>query len=72
MARLFAQYPQAVARSLEIAGRIRFDLEELRYEYPDEPVPPGKTPQDYLQGADLAARHPALSRRRAGRRCARS
>ena len=49
MARLFAHYPQAVARSLEIAGRIRFDLDELRYEYPDEPVPPGKTPQDYLQ-----------------------
>ncbi len=49
MARLFAQYPQVIARSLEIAGRIQFDLEELRYEYPDEPVPPGKTPQDYLQ-----------------------
>ena len=49
MARLFARYPQAVARSLEIAERIRFDLEELRYEYPDEPVPPGKTPQAYLE-----------------------
>ena len=59
MARLFAQYPQAVARSLEIAGRIQFDLEELRYEYPDEPVPPGKTPQDYLQELTWthAARH---------------
>jgi len=48
MARLFAQYPQAIARSLEIAGRIRFNLDELRYEYPDEPVPAGKTPQTYL------------------------
>ena len=59
MARLFAPYPQAVARSLEIAGRIQFDLEELRYEYPDEPVPPGKTPQDYLQELTWAhaARH---------------
>ena len=27
----------------------RFSLEELRYEYPDEPVPPGKTPQAYLE-----------------------
>ena len=48
MARLFAQYPQAIARSLEIVKRIHFNLEELRYEYPDEPVPPGKTPQAYL------------------------
>jgi error-prone DNA polymerase len=49
MARLFAQYPAAVARTLEIAGRITFNLEELRYEYPEEPVPPGKTPQGYLE-----------------------
>jgi error-prone DNA polymerase len=49
MARLFADYPQAVARTAEIAQRIAFDLSELRYEYPDEPVPPGKTPQAYLE-----------------------
>jgi error-prone DNA polymerase len=49
MARLFADYPQAVARTAEIAQRITFDLKELRYEYPDEPVPPGKTPQAYLE-----------------------
>jgi error-prone DNA polymerase len=49
MARLFRNYPKAVARSLEIVARISFDLEELRYEYPDEPVPPGKTPQAYLE-----------------------
>src|SRR5262249_13690080 len=49
MARLFAAYPQAVARSLEIVARVRFNLDELRYEYPDEPVPPGKTRQAYLE-----------------------
>ena len=49
MARLFADYPQAVARSLEIASRVEFNLKALRYEYPDEPVPPGKTPQAYLE-----------------------
>ena len=49
MARLFTDYPKAVARSIEIAQRITFDLQELRYEYPDEPVPPGKTPQAYLE-----------------------
>ena len=56
MARLFAHYPQAVARTLEIADRITFSLDELRYEYPDEPVPPGKTPQALSRGADLGAR----------------
>jgi len=55
MARLFAHYPQAVARSLEIAGRIGFSLEALRYEYPEEPVPPGKTPQAHLE--ELAWAH---------------
>ncbi|HEY2179173.1 MAG TPA: error-prone DNA polymerase [Caulobacteraceae bacterium] len=52
MARLFARWPEAVARTFEIAGRIGFDLGELKYEYPDEPVPPGKTAMGHL--ADLA------------------
>jgi len=43
MARLFSRWPEAVERSLDIAGRIGFDLGQLRYEYPDEPVPPGST-----------------------------
>ncbi|MCW5746721.1 MAG: error-prone DNA polymerase [Alphaproteobacteria bacterium] len=49
MARLFARHPEAVARSLSIASRVRFSLDELRYEYPDEPVPPGQTPQQHLE-----------------------
>jgi error-prone DNA polymerase len=52
MARLFAPWPAAVARTLEVAGRIDFDLSQLRYEYPDEPVPPGKTAIAHL--TDLA------------------
>ncbi|MGZ3375364.1 MAG: error-prone DNA polymerase [Phenylobacterium sp.] len=52
MARLFAKFPGAVERSAEIAGRIGFDLSELSYEYPDEPVPPGKTAIQHLR--DLA------------------
>ena len=43
MARLFAKFPGAVERSVEIAERIGFDLSELSYEYPDEPVPKGQT-----------------------------
>ncbi len=54
MARLFARWPAAVARTVEVADRIGFDLSQLKYEYPDEPVPPGKTPIAHL--TDLAWR----------------
>src|SRR4029078_7627713 len=47
--RLVTAYQKAVARSMEIVERVTFNLEELRYEYPDEPVPAGKTPQGYLE-----------------------
>ncbi|MBU2135151.1 MAG: error-prone DNA polymerase, partial [Alphaproteobacteria bacterium] len=49
MARLFARFPKALAQSTLVAGLIDFDLSELRYEYPDEPVPPGKTPIAHLR-----------------------
>jgi error-prone DNA polymerase len=52
MARLFAGFPDAVARTVEIAEACRFSLGDLKYEYPDEPVPPGKTAQQHLE--DLA------------------
>ncbi|MBV9376041.1 MAG: PHP domain-containing protein, partial [Alphaproteobacteria bacterium] len=48
MARLFRGREAAVERSLEIVGRCRFNLDELRYEYPEEPVPEGMTPQQRL------------------------
>ena len=48
MARLFARYPDAIARTVEIADRCRFSLDELRYEYPVDPVPEGCTPQQEL------------------------
>jgi error-prone DNA polymerase len=49
MARLFTRFPGAVERSLEIVERIEFDLGQLKYEYPDEPVPPGKTAIQHLR-----------------------
>ena len=49
MARLFARFPGVVERSVEIAERIEFDLGQLRYEYPDEPVPPGDTAIHHLR-----------------------
>lgn len=51
MARLFAGHEAALDRTLDIVEACRFSLDELKYEYPDEPVPPGKTPQQHL--ADL-------------------
>src|SRR5205085_11713783 len=48
MARLFRGHEDAVERSLEIVERCRFSLDELRYEYPEEPVPHGMTPQQRL------------------------
>ncbi len=51
MARLFQKFPQAIARTIAIAKACRFSLSQLEYQYPDEPVPPGKTAQQHL--ADL-------------------
>ena len=48
MAVLFARYPEALQRTLEIAGQTTFSLDELRYEYPEELAPPGQTPMEYL------------------------
>src|SRR5712692_7901165 len=48
MARLFRGHEDAVERSLEIVERCRFSLDELRYEYPEEPVPEGRTAQQRL------------------------
>nr|WP_235512512.1 error-prone DNA polymerase [Sphingomonas sp. Leaf17] len=55
MARLFRKYPQAVAETLAFLDRIDFTLDELKYEYPHEPVPDGWTPQDWLEHLTLAA-----------------
>ena len=49
MARLFAGHEDALARTIEIADSCTFSLDELKYEYPDEPVPDGKTPQSHLE-----------------------
>jgi error-prone DNA polymerase len=48
MARLFADAPEAVAETQNMLARVRFDLEDLRYNYPEEPIPPGWSSQDWL------------------------
>ena len=54
IARLFRGHEDAVARTLEIVELCRFGLDELAYEYPDEPVPPGATPQGHLEALTWA------------------
>ncbi len=49
MARLFRDFPEAIAETMRFAGRITFSLDQLKYQYPDEPVPPGKTAQQHLE-----------------------
>ena len=49
MARLFRDVPEAIAETMRFASRIHFSLDQLRYQYPDEPVPPGKTAQRHLE-----------------------
>ena len=61
MARLFAGFEEAIARGMRIATACHFSLDELRYEYPDEPVPPGKTADQHLRDLaldGLARRYP--------------
>jgi error-prone DNA polymerase len=49
MMRLFEHYPDAVVETLRFADLISFSLDDLKYQYPDEPVPPGKTAQQHLE-----------------------
>jgi error-prone DNA polymerase len=55
MARLFKDAPDALAETKNILTRIDFTLDQLAYSYPDEPVPPGRTAQDWLE--ELVWRH---------------
>ena len=49
MARLFRDAPEAIAETMRFADRITFSLDQLKYQYPDEPVPRGKTAQQHLE-----------------------
>lgn len=49
MARLFRDFPAAIAETMRFADAIEFSLDQLKYQYPDEPVPPGKTAQGHLE-----------------------
>lgn len=48
MFRLFRHYPEAIRHGEEIAEACQFSLDELKYEYPEEIITEGRTPQEEL------------------------
>jgi error-prone DNA polymerase len=57
MTKLFRDLPEAIAETMQFAGRVTFCLDQLKYRYPDEPVPPGKTAQRHLEDLTWAGAH---------------
>lgn len=53
MERLFADVPAAVAQSAELSQRLGFTLENLGYQFPSYPLPPGESPASFLRAAVL-------------------
>jgi error-prone DNA polymerase len=49
--------PQALAETLRIASLCTFSLDELRYEYPNEVVPPGHTAASFLREETYIGAH---------------
>ena len=49
MERLFADCPEAVANTGELALRLGFTLKDLGYRFPDYPLPRGETPIGFLR-----------------------
>jgi error-prone DNA polymerase len=61
MTRLFAHAPEAIAETQKLLHQITFDLSQLKYEYPNEPVPDGWEPHDWLEHlvrSEAERRHP--------------
>ena len=57
MARLFRDMPDAIAQTQTVLSHIDFTLDQLSYHYPDEPVPEGWSPQDWLAKLAWDAAH---------------
>jgi len=49
MQKLFADLPEAIANTSELSSRLEFTLEDLGYEFPKYPVPPGETMTSFLR-----------------------
>ena len=57
MQKLFADLPEAIANTQNLAARLNFTLGDLGYQFPVYPVPPGETMNSYLRKlSDAGAR----------------
>jgi len=57
MAALFADCPDAIARTRDLADRLQYTMADLGYRFPDYPVPAGETQMSFLRKiADVGAR----------------
>ena len=57
MAAIFRDEPGAVARTGDLADRLRYSMADLGYRFPDYPVPAGETQTSFLRKiADVGAR----------------
>ncbi|HYE87281.1 MAG TPA: PHP domain-containing protein, partial [Vicinamibacterales bacterium] len=57
MARLFADRPDAVRASVELADRLQFSMNDLGYRFPKYPIPDGETEMSFLRKiTDVGAR----------------
>ena len=62
MARLFRRHPEALMETQRFAGELTFSLNDLQYNYPDEPTESGLGPQaelERLAREGAATRYPA-------------
>jgi error-prone DNA polymerase len=49
MARLFADMPEAIAGTRDLADRLTYTMADLGYRFPEYPVPPGETMASFLR-----------------------
>ncbi|HEY9722763.1 MAG TPA: error-prone DNA polymerase [Oscillatoriaceae cyanobacterium] len=56
-AQRFADDPEAVARTLEVAARCDFAMSDLRYRYPSERLPDGTTTHEHLRRLTFEGAH---------------
>jgi len=55
--RLFADDPECLERTIDIAEQCDFSLDDLRYRYPEEHLPSGRTEQRWLYELTLQGAH---------------
>jgi error-prone DNA polymerase len=53
MAALFRDMPEALQTARDLADRLQYSMDDLGYQFPDYPVPPGETAASFLRAITL-------------------